>query len=100
MTFLVNACKSGGELRPTDGNPNELSGVTSHLVQVGSVQREYLVHVPAGTTLVQALPVVISFHGGNSNAQWQMRRTGLNRSADEHNYLVVYPQGTPAIIGN
>jgi polyhydroxybutyrate depolymerase len=42
----------------------------------------------------QALPLVLSFHGGGGNAENQMRVSNFNPLADEKGFIVVYPNGT------
>jgi polyhydroxybutyrate depolymerase len=68
--------------------------------QVGSivhddVRRRYIVYTPAS---YEASPdrqyaVVLNFHGGGMTMAEQMLYTGMNRTADRHDFIVVYPQG-------
>jgi polyhydroxybutyrate depolymerase len=59
------------------------------------VRRRYIVYTP---TSYEANPdrqyaVVLSFHGRGSTMAEQMLYTGMNRTADRHDFIVVYPQG-------
>lgn len=45
------------------------------------------------------MPVVLNFHGGGGYAKVQERISRLNESADSAGYIVVYPEGTKAVIG-
>ena len=56
--------------------------------------RYYYVHAPSGWDEQTPLPVVLIFHGGGGNAEVTIRQTGLNRVADERQFLAVYPEGT------
>jgi polyhydroxybutyrate depolymerase len=68
-------------------------------VDVDGVAREYLLHVPATYAPPRRSAVVLNFHGGGGDARLQMRRTRMNRVADEAGFLVVYPEGTRAARG-
>ncbi len=59
----------------------------------GSLQREYLVYVPERVVLDRPVPVVFVYHGGSATARGTMRLVGFNELADEHGFIVVYPQG-------
>jgi polyhydroxybutyrate depolymerase len=61
---------------------------------VGGLKRTYLVHVPKPYTDKKALPVVLVFHGGGSNAKQWARFCGLNDQADKAGFIAVYPNGT------
>jgi polyhydroxybutyrate depolymerase len=59
------------------------------------VKRKYIVYTPstyAGAP-AQKFPLVLNFAGGGMTAAEQMLYTQMNRSADRHGYIVVYPQG-------
>jgi polyhydroxybutyrate depolymerase len=57
-------------------------------------ERRYLVHYPAQYDPSRAWPVVLSFHGSNSNGQIQLEFTAMNETADREGFIVVYPFGT------
>ncbi len=59
----------------------------------GSLQREYRVYVPQGVVPDRPIPVVFVYHGGSATAWGTMRLVGFNALADEHGFIVVYPQG-------
>jgi len=61
---------------------------------VDGQRREYLVHVPRRDDPSRPLPVVLAFHGGGGHAEDMVRLSGLNRTADAHGFLAVYPQGS------
>lgn len=60
-------------------------------LRFGGLNRAYLVHVPPGARA--GLPVVLAFHGGGGTAAGMARISHLDQVADEHRFLVVYPQG-------
>lgn len=59
------------------------------------VKRRYIVYTPPAyhSALQQAFPVVFNFHGGGMTMAEQMLYTQMNRAADRHGFIVVYPQG-------
>jgi len=59
------------------------------------IEREYFVHIPQGAILGEdELPLVVAVHGYTSTATGFQAAHGLNRHADRHGYVVVYPQGS------
>ncbi|MDZ5634732.1 alpha/beta hydrolase family esterase [Janthinobacterium sp. GMG1] len=70
------------------------------LAQVQSLQhkedkRRYIVYTPPSyqSQPQQAFPVVFNFHGGGMSMAEQMLYTQMNRTAERHQFIVVYPQG-------
>ena len=57
-------------------------------------ERRYLVHYPPQYHAARSWPVVLSFHGSNSNGQIQLEFTAMNDIADREGFIVVYPFGT------
>ena len=73
---------------------------TSALAQVSSLvhkedKRRYIVYTPPSyqSAPQQAFPVVFNFHGGGMSMAEQMLYTQMNKTADRHQFIVVYPQG-------
>lgn len=75
------------------------AGNHTRFVEVGKKTRSYLVHVPPGGDKAKAVPLVLAFHGGGSNAQQMVRFCGLNDKADKEGFLVVYPSGSGRLAG-
>jgi polyhydroxybutyrate depolymerase len=57
-------------------------------------ERRYLIHYPPQYDAARPWPVVLSFHGSNSNGQIQLEFTAMNENADREGFVVVYPFGT------
>ena len=57
----------------------------------GGLQRNYLVHVPPG--LEQPTGLVINLHGAGMTGGSQAAMTNYNAVADQHGFVVVYPDG-------
>jgi polyhydroxybutyrate depolymerase len=55
--------------------------------------RTYQLYVPAAYKGTTRVPLVFNFHGFGSNAVQQMTYADFNPLADEHNFLIVAPDG-------
>lgn len=59
--------------------------------------RTYIQYIP--NNVQSPAPVVLNLHGYTNNADFQMGYSGMNAVADEHGFIVIYPQGTPDALG-
>ena len=64
-----------------------------------SLRRSYLVHVPPQASANRPLPLVLSFHGGGSNAEVMRAYTRMDLAADRDGYIAVYPNGSSGLQG-
>lgn len=62
-----------------------------HFVSHGA-QYVYRLYIPAGVQAAQPLPVVVMLHGCKQDSADFARGTEMNALADEHQFLVVYPE--------
>src|SRR5262245_51659219 len=62
----------------------------------GGLERRCLLHTPPGHESLEAVPVVLMFHGAGGTARWTIEETGLTRIADHEGFLAVFPEGVPA----
>ena len=85
MVAVVAAMANTESLAP--GNHNRS-------LRVDGVDRAYLVHVPPKYDSKQPTPVVLVLHGAWTNGPITAGYSGLNRTADENNFIAVYPNGT------
>ncbi len=60
-------------------------------ITVGGANRFMKVHFPPN--LKDNAPLVISMHGVNQSAEYQMNNTNWNNLADQNGFIVVFPQG-------
>jgi polyhydroxybutyrate depolymerase len=70
------------------------------LAQVGSLlhkeeKRRYIVYLPSAYAgqPQKSFPVVFNFHGGGMSMAEQMLYTQMNRAAERHQFIAVYPAG-------
>jgi polyhydroxybutyrate depolymerase len=61
-------------------------------VRVGELEREYRLHLPTGYDPESAVPLVLAIHGYTGTAE-ALENERTRRHADEHRYIVAYPQG-------
>src|SRR5262249_3726790 len=59
----------------------------------GGRQRQYTVHVPRDRHGRPPLPVVLNFHDAQATPRLQRDQSQMNRVADRHGFLGVYPEG-------
>lgn len=77
--------------QPSPVTPGE---TRSFIVDVGGLSRKFRLHVPPGYDETVPTPLVLNFHGYTGNALENERSSGMSTHADEHGYLVAYPQAT------
>ncbi|MSQ93378.1 MAG: polyhydroxybutyrate depolymerase [Gemmataceae bacterium] len=63
---------------------------------VDELKRPYWVHVPPKYDPKQPSAVVLVLHGALMDGKLMEGFSGLSRTADEHNFIAVYPSGTMA----
>jgi polyhydroxybutyrate depolymerase len=62
-------------------------------ITVAGVERQYLITVPTSYRSDQAVPLVLALHGGSGNANQFKKDSGFDAVAEEHGFIVVYPDG-------
>jgi polyhydroxybutyrate depolymerase len=87
VTTSTTAPRACTPARPAAPGPGQ--GVISF----GGVDRRYLLHIPAGYTGTDAVPVVFDFHGHGSNATQQVAYSEIRPLADREGFVVVAPEG-------
>ncbi|NWF70549.1 MAG: hypothetical protein HXY40_15785 [Chloroflexi bacterium] len=76
---------------PRCARPPVASGQTRHTLESGGETRSYVRYVPPGYDPTQPGALVLSLHGIVSDGAEMVDFTGWNALADEHNFIVVYP---------
>ncbi len=89
------ATARSGETAPTpeggSGTPQGTSRFEAHDFSNDAGTRMYKVHVPAGMSDAPR-PMIVMLHGCTQSADDFATGTQMNRLADEHGFLVVYPE--------
>ncbi len=68
------------------------SGSATVTPTIAGHPRTVIVHVPTGYTGTNLVPLVLNLHGSGSTAAAQEQFTGMDRTADDHGFIVAYPQ--------
>lgn len=74
--------------------PTTVAVDTSRTLMQGSLERNYILHIPASVNFKNPVPLVLVFHGGAGNAENAIRMTDFNQMADANGFIVAYPNGT------
>jgi polyhydroxybutyrate depolymerase len=76
---------------------------TSATIQVGSLERKYLIHLPplaatsgTATATIAPVPLIIVLHGATEQPAGIEHLSKMSELADAHNFIAVYPEGTSA----
>jgi polyhydroxybutyrate depolymerase len=69
-------------------------GSTVFTLTFDGLTRDYRLHVPPAAVYGQPLPLVLNLHGATQNGQLEEITSGMDANADQHGYLVAYPDGT------
>jgi polyhydroxybutyrate depolymerase len=72
------------------------TGTTRHRLTVGGVGRDFLVHLPP--RLTTRAPLVVDFHGANSNMEQQSAYSGFDPLSDANGFVVATPNGVDAAV--
>jgi polyhydroxybutyrate depolymerase len=76
-----------------EAHPVPTGQTTASALNVSGVEREYWLHVPHSYVPDDPTPLVLAFHGHGGTAAPFERYTRLSALADQHGFLIAYPQG-------
>jgi polyhydroxybutyrate depolymerase len=63
-------------------------------IQIGGLDRTYVLHAPSSARKPDTAPLVVVLHGGGGNADAIARQTRFSVEASKHGFAVAYPNGT------
>lgn len=63
-------------------------------LQIGSLKRKYLVHIPKSYDKNKAMPLILAFHGGLGSAEIMAENYDLIPKSDKEGFIVAFPNGT------
>ena len=69
------------------------SSVPLETLDHNGMERQYLLEVPVSYDGSSPVPLVLNFHGGCMDAAAQRDEMDMRAIAEEHNFILVYPQG-------
>lgn len=94
---LAGACEQAVEPPPPPPPPPvEYPELFALSLKHDGIEREYNLYIPEGYDENTNWPLVINLHGRGSEMVEQMIYSGFNDLADEHKFMVAYPQGLVA----
>lgn len=82
----------GQDTGAPDSAPPRLLESGAHTLEHDGLVREFRLHLPP--ELPPGAPLVVAMHGYTSSAATLQRYSGLDDLADEHGFVVVYPEGS------
>ena len=92
-----NADSSGGESATPQAGPAriESSGSYRYTLQHDGLERAYRVHVPKSWSAAKPMPMLLVFHGGGGNMDYQAddRYYGLISKSESAGFIAVFPNG-------
>jgi polyhydroxybutyrate depolymerase len=80
--------------------PTLPTGETIRTLTHDGRERSYILYIPASVNWSQPVPLVFVLHGGTGNAESAIRMSGFNGVADQHGFVLVYPNGTGRLSDN
>ena len=117
ITVILTACGGGGGMSEPESQPTptpaptpaptpqpgpsctEQSGSGTYYCTVtyDDIAREFYYYLPQNySENSSAMPLLISLHGGDDYADYNMSYTGFRALADERDFIPIFPQGTVA----
>lgn len=93
LLAVTLACARTGNSTP-NGSSEVPVGETTRTFTHNGLERSYVLYVPASMNKNEPVPVVLVFHGGTGNARSAIMMSSFNEVADQHGFVVVYPNGT------
>jgi len=74
-----------------------IHGIFPHALRAGAFrrQRDYFLHVPVTVGRRGRVPLLVMLHGCRQDARGFAQGSRINELADEHGFLVLYPQQSP-----
>jgi len=96
IPFLAQGQSIREKIQQRRASDDSAKTTTVETIKVNGIIRNYRLHLPAGYAPDRKYPLVLSFHGLNSNAEGQEILSGFSKLADSEGFIVVYPDGLEA----
>jgi len=93
LFLILFASCNNSEVAPDDDSEVIYPQLFNLTIIHDSQNREYLLYIPEGYNENSEWPLVINLHGRGSTNLIQSGYSNFNTIADEHKFMVAYPQG-------
>jgi polyhydroxybutyrate depolymerase len=90
---------ASGEPPPTCPSPALRPGDSSRTLQVGSVSRSFVLHVPAAYDGSKPAPLIVDFHGLGSSGMSELQSSPYPAVTDPEGVVMVFPDGLKGPLG-
>lgn len=84
---------TGGNGGSTSDKSKYAAGKSTISFNFGGVARTGIIYVPKSYSPSSAMPLVLSLHGSESDADGQQNLSQMNTAAENNGFIVVYPNG-------
>ncbi len=84
---------NGGSGGATSDKSKYPTGKSTISLNFGGVSRSAIIYVPKSYSPSTAMPLVMSLHGSESDADGQQNLSQMNTAAENNGFIVVYPNG-------
>lgn len=91
--LLLSGCGGG-----SSGNTGQPVQRVETLLHAGD-NREYILYIPAAYDGSTEVPLLLNFHGFSMTKEAQMAESDMRALAEANNFILVYPEGKPLILG-
>ena len=85
ILLLIVGCKNSDNSTINDG---------ATIINVGGVNREYVIYIPSTYDSIDTVPLMLIFHGWTMSANDQMNISDMRDLSETEQFILVYPQGT------
>lgn len=106
LSLIPAACGDSAGQKPDAGGANHCGtntwsrGDTTLHLTVDGLDRQYILHVPAGYTGAERVPLLVDMHGfGADGTRQQLRSGGWSEKANAEGFIVAFPTGSPIPAG-
>lgn len=72
---------------------SQASQVVKRSIQVGGLERSYILVLPDNPSAKSRWPVIVGYHPAAAKGNWMLERAALHRAPGGNEYVVAYPDG-------
>jgi len=88
-----------GEPPPSCPTPALSQGDSNQTVQVGSVSRSFILHIPSSYEGAKPVPLIVDFHGLGSSGMNELQNSPYPAVTDAEGVVMAFPDGSKGSLG-